>query len=199
MTSNIFHFILFLFIFPTISYSQIDSSYHWSVKLQGFFGQTTGPQFSANGAGYGVAYNFELSDKSKLRLEHNGASLRGDVFTITDVNGSIIGTGRQAFYRMNLNALFHQAIWVNSTGTQLYIALGPGITYVSESTFSEINNEDVDGPNLRATGLNTHFELGLDLDQFIFSTFYSKSYYKESADVLDTSIAYLGVSAGYKF
>lgn len=199
MKTIVFHFSLLFFLLPAITYGQADSTFHWTVKLQGLFGQTTGPEFSANGAGYAIAYGINLSERSKLRIEHSGADLRGDVFFVTDMDGLTIGTGRQAFYKLSLNVLIHRTLWSDGKDVNVFMAVGPGLSYVSENTFSEINNEEFDGPKYKATGTSAFAEVGIELTQFIFSAFFSKSYYKDIEKVIDSSNAYLGISAGYKF
>lgn len=165
----------------------------------GLFGQTTGPEFSANGAAYGLAYSIQLAHHSKIRLEHTGADLRGQSFLVTDMDGNTIGKGRQAFYKLQFNTLYQRSIWSNEGKVDVYAAIGPGISYVYENTFSEINNTDIDGPVNKEFALAANLEIGLELSEFIFSLQFAKSYYSESIEIIDSNNWYIGLGTGYQF
>lgn len=182
------------------SYAQSEyEDYHWSIKLKGLFGQTTGPNFTANGAAIAVAYYFNISSKSKILLEHSAADLRGASFLVTDMEGNTIGRGRQAFYKLQFKSLFQQSIWSNTSGTNVFIALGPGLSYVYENTFSEIGEIEIEGPIYKEHAVSANAELGIEMDRFIFSVSFTKSYYDETSVIIDASNWYLGLTAGYRF
>ena len=188
---------LLVFVFHINLSSQEDMDREWSVGISGLFGQTSGPNFSASGAGIAVNRQLSLTQKSMLRLHLMGADLRGASYLVTDIQGNTIGKGRQAFLKSQFNTLYQQR-FLTLDDAAIYVALGPGISYIYENTFEEINNEEFEGPDYRVFAFNALFEIGVELPQFIFSTSLSQSIYNDDSPVLDANNLYIALSAGYR-